>query len=328
MLWQRGEFLLVNILHPLTVAMMFTDTQVKALDGKGIGQVACGWEFSLAMSHDGKHLYSFGRNDYGQLGIGQISRETKHTPQPVPLPLAPLTAIVAGSSHALAITTLHKVYTWGCNDSYQIGHAEGQSVSIPRLLDLSHVRKGSHCLVYDASAGINHTLFLVKLVAAPMPQPIMSSYGFLRPQSPCHLLINEPPEPVEHAVIAALGDDVTGEDEVDPWTPAAAVRCQNCSLFLDNGICPVGCGQTGAIYQSSAANIDPNVDAAVRGLAIRSASAIDTEDTSGMELDESGSASGGAAMDWHASASVRGDDSGTERHENVELPRGKKRRRE
>jgi alpha-tubulin suppressor-like RCC1 family protein len=108
---------------------------VNALDGKNIAQVACGDDFSLAMSLDGKLLYSFGLNDDGQLGIGrsQGGSEVVYTPHQVNLPSLPLTAIVAGGWHALAITATHEVYTWGLNDYYQTGHEEEEIVYFPRF---------------------------------------------------------------------------------------------------------------------------------------------------------------------------------------------------
>jgi Regulator of chromosome condensation (RCC1) repeat len=326
-------FFLVPVLHALTVSIQLSGTQVEELDGKNIAKVACGQNFSLALSSDGMHLYAFGRAIDGELGIGYSQDgsafELVHTPRPVRLPMAPLATIVAGSRHALAVTTTHEVYTWGCNDSHCLGHkVEGLRVFVPRLLDLSRfASQGGLCHVYNASAGSNHTLLLFKEVPASLgshhstASHAMSTIDFLRAPSPRHLLNNEP----QRAVLAALGDDVTG---VNPWAQAAALQCQHCTLFLVNGICPLNCIASNASIQPSVAN---NADATVHGLAIRSAGAsgaeaIDTEDTSGMELDESGSASGGAAMDGHASAGAQDDDSGTERHENVELPRSKKRR--
>ena len=68
-----------------------TISQVPFFDGEiTIGQVAAGQHFSLGLSHGGDSLFSWGRGDYGSLGIGPEAKEkpgaTFPSPQRVRIP--------------------------------------------------------------------------------------------------------------------------------------------------------------------------------------------------------------------------------------------------
>lgn len=43
-------------------------------DLSGVGSVACGSAHTLALSHDGKTVWSFGSGDGGRLGHGEIAK--------------------------------------------------------------------------------------------------------------------------------------------------------------------------------------------------------------------------------------------------------------
>ncbi|XP_068089276.1 probable E3 ubiquitin-protein ligase HERC6 isoform X2 [Hyperolius riggenbachi] len=83
-------------------------------------QVACGHYHTLALSEDSS-VYSWGKNDFGQLGLGkQITNQA--SPQPIKsLRGVPLVQVTAGGSHSFALSTSGNVFGWGRNSVGQLG---------------------------------------------------------------------------------------------------------------------------------------------------------------------------------------------------------------
>jgi alpha-tubulin suppressor-like RCC1 family protein len=89
--------------------------------------IAAGVEFSLALRADGT-VWTWGVNTYGQLGYPTSSTVTS-TPAPVP-GLTGVVALTAGSSSAAALRADGTVWTWGLNDTSQLGNGV-ISLSVP-----------------------------------------------------------------------------------------------------------------------------------------------------------------------------------------------------
>ncbi|WP_278277590.1 RCC1 domain-containing protein [Anaeromicrobium sediminis] len=78
-------------------------------------------------------LFSWGRNNWGQLGIGSFGGSS-NTPIKVMSGVTGLfnpMAITAGGFHSLAIDPNYKVWTWGRNDNGQLGDGTFTSSNIP-----------------------------------------------------------------------------------------------------------------------------------------------------------------------------------------------------
>jgi alpha-tubulin suppressor-like RCC1 family protein len=78
--------------------------------------VAAGFEYSMALRETGE-VFSFGVNNYGQLGVGDIVNRT--TPTKVNLPA--VARIFAGYFHSVAIQITGDAYSWGRNEDGQLG---------------------------------------------------------------------------------------------------------------------------------------------------------------------------------------------------------------
>ena len=88
-----------------------------------IVQVAGGFSHSLALDSDGK-VYSWGRDNYGQLGNGAT---TGNQASPVAVDISgvlsgkTITAIAADYNHSLALDSDGQFYSWGRDHSGQLG---------------------------------------------------------------------------------------------------------------------------------------------------------------------------------------------------------------
>ncbi len=82
-------------------------------------QVAAGCGHGLALTAGGQ-VYTWGDNDFGQLGDGTTTG--RGTPGPVDLPSgATVTQVAAGCYHSLAVTSDGQIYAWGDNLFGQLG---------------------------------------------------------------------------------------------------------------------------------------------------------------------------------------------------------------
>ncbi len=112
--------------------------------------VAAGAEHTVVVTPDG-HVWTWGRNEYGQLGDGT------NTDRLVPTPVPGLTNIVAVSTntyHTLALASDGTVWAWGADYYGQLGDSTttGQSQNTPVHLSLTNV--------VAISAGHEHSLGL------------------------------------------------------------------------------------------------------------------------------------------------------------------------
>ncbi|KAG5175129.1 regulator of chromosome condensation 1/beta-lactamase-inhibitor protein II, partial [Tribonema minus] len=92
------------------------------LAGHQVKDVACSYYHSIVTCTDGA-VYAFGRNDFGQLGLGDVSDRV--TPTRVQLPVAEahtgVSSIACGQYHTLLTTCNGAVLVCGKNDYGQLG---------------------------------------------------------------------------------------------------------------------------------------------------------------------------------------------------------------
>ncbi|MCQ2965056.1 MAG: hypothetical protein MJ203_05765, partial [archaeon] len=122
-------------------------------------EVECGKDFCLLKSQYGA-LYTFGTNQFGQLGHGDT--EPRNYPTPVRFFLdkkLKVTQITCGYKHA-GCRASNKVYIWGCNVCGQLGTGNLDPIYSPKLveLDSSKVQPG----ILQVSCGLRSTVFLAE----------------------------------------------------------------------------------------------------------------------------------------------------------------------
>ncbi|KAK7862054.1 hypothetical protein R5R35_011478 [Gryllus longicercus] len=122
-------------------------------DIAGVGSVACGSAHTIAVSIDGKTVWSFGSGDNGKLGHG----DTHKTARPKVIEALQgmhIHKVAAGSQFSLALTSNGQIYTWGFGAC--LGCRGGETTALlPQLVeDLASLR------VVDAAIGDSHVLAL------------------------------------------------------------------------------------------------------------------------------------------------------------------------
>eukprot|EP00928_Gymnodinium_smaydae_P040332 TRINITY_DN27361_c0_g2_i1.p1 TRINITY_DN27361_c0_g2~~TRINITY_DN27361_c0_g2_i1.p1 ORF type:complete len:956 (-),score=85.66 TRINITY_DN27361_c0_g2_i1:149-3016(-) len=143
--------------------MTSTPRVVKAL--QRVSTVSCGSRHILALANNGRDLFSWGWNAYGQVGSG----DTKTVRKPLLLDIAPYTRvkrIACGYRHSaiVAVVSDNKgasegettALTWGWGSHGQLGHGNIHDVSKPTPV---HGLLGP---VQDVWCGGAHTFFLLE----------------------------------------------------------------------------------------------------------------------------------------------------------------------
>jgi len=90
--------------------------------------VSCGNNHTLALSSNFQ-VFSFGSNDFGQLGIPKPSSMLNRVPID-----ERVVAVICGHDHSAALTDNGAVYTWGCGTSGQLGLSHSQNENLPQKL--------------------------------------------------------------------------------------------------------------------------------------------------------------------------------------------------
>uniref|UniRef100_A0AAX7U6B6 HECT domain-containing protein n=1 Tax=Astatotilapia calliptera TaxID=8154 RepID=A0AAX7U6B6_ASTCA len=130
---------------------------IKTLSDVQIAQVACGYWHSHALSKGG-HIFSWGQNRYGQLGLG-INGQSISTPQMIQsLQGIPFAQISAGGAHSFALTPSGAVFGWGRNNFGQLGLNDCNDRYFPALLKSLRSQR-----VIYICCGEDHTAALTKL---------------------------------------------------------------------------------------------------------------------------------------------------------------------
>lgn len=131
-------------LHPQAV---FT------LINRGVSQVACGAEYSVAVAGAGteKQLFSWGWGDFGRLGTGDC--RDVFIPYPLPALASKVVVNVAcGDTHTLVATNEGEVFSFGRNQNGQLGLGSIQDCLLPQQVV---ALKGKHVL--RVACGAEHS---------------------------------------------------------------------------------------------------------------------------------------------------------------------------
>lgn len=117
-------------------------------------QVCCGYYHSLILCHNGL-VFGFGRNDYGQLGLGHTQPRVYNCQQIVQLRDKNVLSVTAGCYHSIASTLNGMLYVFGRNNHGQLGTGDLDERHSPHPVDNFVGRR-----ILSVAAGFYHTLVL------------------------------------------------------------------------------------------------------------------------------------------------------------------------
>ena len=142
---------------------------ITSLSSTKITEISCGGAHSLFLDEYG-NVYSCGRNNSGQLGLG--SKRTEIIPKLIdtyndaagdPITDIIITKISAGDQHSLFLDKDGNVYSCGLNHKGQLGYVDTGTKYIPRLIETYNDATGdpiTDIIITKISAGDHHNLFL------------------------------------------------------------------------------------------------------------------------------------------------------------------------
>jgi len=143
-----------------TAGMPYTATPTKVPGLKDVVAVSLGFAHSAALTSNGE-VYTWGRNDFGQLGYGskdfdQYGGAISTTPSKVP-GLKNVAAITMGYAFSAAITTSGDLYTWGNNYSGQLGNKSTEKDSFGRPFTTKPTKVPGLGKIISVSLGATHS---------------------------------------------------------------------------------------------------------------------------------------------------------------------------
>lgn len=113
---------------------------VNSLKDKNIARISLGTTQTFVVTKDG-FLYSFGNNASNSLGLDSLN-ESFTTPVLnnffTSLNIK-ISNVVSNNDTTLALTTDGRIYSWGNNDNYQLGHLN--SSNIPQLVEFDYINE-------------------------------------------------------------------------------------------------------------------------------------------------------------------------------------------
>ena len=140
--WGRNNYgqIGLNIISPA----VFARTQIGTNAGWSTN-ISAGGNFALATLTNGT-LFSWGHNNYGQLGIGTTTNQMQPT-----LIGSNFKNIAAGAAHSIAVNVSNNIITFGSSVYGELGFGNNNTVSVPTVLNFSDSWS-------TVSAGSGHTL--------------------------------------------------------------------------------------------------------------------------------------------------------------------------
>ena len=127
---------------------------INGLSDKGVEEFINGIDFVLALTSENQ-LYSWGRNDHGQLGIGCVKDNRFYEPQLIEFfNNIKIVQVCCGERHSLVLTEEGVVYGWGDNRYGQTGGGEEgeENVVSPTQWFIKGKVSKIHCSRYKSFA--------------------------------------------------------------------------------------------------------------------------------------------------------------------------------
>jgi len=150
---QLGDGTIIDKSTPTEITHQFS-----LFSGETITQVSIGSEYSSAITSSGR-IFTWGRNDFGQLGDGTTidkSTPTEITNRFGLLSSETITQVFFGSDFSSAITSEGRIFTWGYNGFGQLGYGTTTEKSTPIDITAQFSLNVGEAII-EVSLGGNHS---------------------------------------------------------------------------------------------------------------------------------------------------------------------------
>jgi len=112
----------------------------------------------MLLLDDKNHIYSFGENFFGQLGLGdENDRNIPELLTKIPKESEKIIKIACGGNHTLLLDDKNQIYSFGENSCGQLGLGDKNSRNLPELLTKIPKESGK---IIKIACGEIHTLLL------------------------------------------------------------------------------------------------------------------------------------------------------------------------
>nr|XP_014345328.1 PREDICTED: probable E3 ubiquitin-protein ligase HERC1 [Latimeria chalumnae] len=159
--------------------------KVELLCCKAVKKVACGAQFSVALTKDGQ-VYTFGQERL--IGLPDSMLKNHSHPQQVPVLVSVfIQDVSAGSEHTLVLSSLGNVYSWGSNSEGQLGLGHTNPMKEPTLVtalqgqNIRQISAGrSHSAAWTATPLVINDPGIPVLLQLTLPQSVPPQYSTLK----------------------------------------------------------------------------------------------------------------------------------------------------
>uniref|UniRef100_A0A8D9ALL9 Probable E3 ubiquitin-protein ligase HERC4 n=2 Tax=Cacopsylla melanoneura TaxID=428564 RepID=A0A8D9ALL9_9HEMI len=130
--------------------------RVKGLASITVVQACAGYSHCLVLTNTGE-LYSWGNNEYGQIGTNSSSPAVTKPTRVESLVSLPIASIFCGANHSFVLSKSGAVYGWGKNTCGQLGLNDEQNKFVP-----NHLKSLRSIKVKYISCGEEYSVFLTQ----------------------------------------------------------------------------------------------------------------------------------------------------------------------
>jgi alpha-tubulin suppressor-like RCC1 family protein len=139
--------------------------KIKGFNNEKIKAISCGSCHSLALTESGR-VYSWGWNDFGQLGYG--NQVDANSPKPIKINTK-IDKISSGYDYSLLLSCDKDIYSFGCNFVHQLGIKEKDNQLTPIRINDSNKFKDISCF---------NSISLFRISAALSENDVYFVWGF------------------------------------------------------------------------------------------------------------------------------------------------------
>jgi len=100
-----------------------------------IKTIACSTSHSICLDFNG-NVFTFGRNDYGALGVYSDSNTLQYSHKPLKLQLPSIHQVSCGEYFSVCLSEDGDLYSFGYNDFGQLGHGDTKNYYFPKKIEI------------------------------------------------------------------------------------------------------------------------------------------------------------------------------------------------